>query len=875
MKLLVLDGNSILNRAFYGIKLLTTKDGQFTNAIYGFMNILLKLQDGEKPDEIAIAFDLKAPTFRHKMYDGYKAQRKGMPDELAAQMPVLRQLLADLGYVEVTKEGFEADDILGTLAAQAAQRGDECLLATGDRDSLQLVRPGVTVLLTTTKMGRGETVRMDEAAIQEKYGVTPAQLIETKALMGDASDNIPGVPGIGEKTAFALIQQFGTVEGVYQNIEDPVIKAGQRQKLLDGRASADLSYKLAEINCEVPVESTPGTYVRQPGNPQAAAELLARLEMNSLLTRFDLSAAAVAAPTGENATPAAQVQAKPLPQGLAGMVFMAPAQSGLVTESDGQLSMQDANQPPLVRGWVVVPAGTQEVYFAPDGSPELLALLWDGKAYKRGFDTKELHRQAMAGGPDGASGQPAQNIVFDAKLAAYLLNPSGAGYDITHLAGGYGIRPAFACGEYPEAPLLEPLFRRLQQDCEEAGMAKLLHEIEQPLAEVLASMELLGIGIDAPALRAFGVELQKELEKQQASVFAEVGYEFNLNSPKQLGEALFDKMGLPHGRKTKSGWSTDAETLEGLRSYSPVIDTILLYRVYFKLNSTYVEGLLKVIGPDGRIHSTFNQTEARTGRLSSNEPNLQNIPVRTQLGSRLRAFFIAGPGKTLADADYSQIELRILADISGDEAMQQAFLDGQDIHRATAARVNGLPLEMVTPQMRSNAKAVNFGIVYGIGAFSLSKDLGISVKEAGDFINTYLDRFPGVRHYMESTVAYGKEHGYVETLYGRRRPVPELASSNHNVKALGERIALNTPIQGTAADVIKLAMIRVYNRLNKEGLRARLILQVHDELIVETPQEEAEVVCRLLQEEMEGAASMAVPLDADVHTGRTWLDAKG
>lgn len=844
MKLLVLDGNSILNRAFYGIKLLTTKSGQYTNAIYGFMNILLKLEADEKPDEIAVAFDLPAPTFRHKMYDAYKAQRKGMPEELAAQMPVLKQLLAALGYQEVTKEGYEADDILGTLAAACEKRGDEALLATGDRDSLQLVAPGVTVLLTTTQMGRGQTTRMDEAAVREKYGVTPKQLIETKALMGDASDNIPGVPGVGEKTAFMLIQKFGTLEDVYKNLGDEVVKPGMRKKLEEGRESAEISRRLAVIDCAVPINTARGAYEKAAANAPAASALLSSLEMHSILDRLHLEEAEVA-PAAPEGPPPPCLEAQPLPAGFAGEVYMAPV--------DG--------------GWAVVPAGAQQVYTAE--GERLLALLRDEKAQKYVFGSKELHKLALAGGA------AAKNIVFDAELAAYLLNPGAADYTVPRLAAQDGIAAAFTCPAAPEAGVLEPLYKKLRANCEEAGMTNLLEEVEQPLAEVLASMELVGVALNAQGLRAFGDELQAELTKQLASIYETVGYEFNLNSPKQLGEALFDKMGLPHRRKTKSGWSTDAETLESLRKYSPVIDTILLYRTYQKLNSTYVEGLLKVVGEDGRVHSTFKQTEARTGRLSSNEPNLQNIPVRTELGSRLRKFFTAPAGKQLADADYSQIELRILAHISGDEAMRQAFRDGQDIHRATAARVHGLPPEMITPQLRSAAKAVNFGIVYGIGAFSLSKDIGVSEKEADEFIQSYLGNFPGVRSYMESTVAFGKEHGYVATLYGRRRPLPELSNSNHNVKAMGERIAMNTPIQGTAADIIKLAMVRVYRRLQAEGLQARLVLQVHDELIVETPENEVEQVSRLLQEEMTGAAKLAVPLEADVHIGENWLAAKG
>lgn len=835
MKLLVLDGNSILNRAFYGIKVLTTKDGRYTNAIYGFLNILLKLEAEENPDEIAVAFDLPAPTFRHALYDGYKAQRKGMPEELASQLQPLKELLAALGYKEVSKEGYEADDILGTLSLAAHKRGDTCLLATGDRDSLQLVSPDVTVLLTTTKFGRGETARMDEAAVREKYGVTPAQLIETKALMGDASDNIPGVAGIGEKTAFALIQAFGDVEGVYAHIDDEAVKPGVRKKLLAGREDAEMSRQLAVIDCAVPVDTAVGAYTKSEPDVTMAKKMLSNLEMHSILERLHWEADAK-----EEQSPLEQAEVQPLPEKLQGVYYLAPVEAG----------------------WLAV-AG-QEVYLAEPSSKNFLSLLEDKTIEKRVFDSKELYKIAQA-----------QNIVFDAKLAAYLLNPNGADYTISRMAGEYGIAPAFACDEQPDAPVLEPLFKKLYTAVEEAQMLKLLTEIEQPLAQVLASMEQIGFAVDAEGLRAFGDALQVELQKQLQSIYETVGYEFNVNSPKQLGEALFDKMGLPHRKKTKSGWSTDAETLESLREYSPVVDTILLYRTYQKLNSTYVEGLLKQVGEDGRIRSTFNQTETRTGRLSSNEPNLQNIPVRTELGSRLRQFFVAPAGDVLADADYSQIELRILASISGDEAMQDAFKNGEDIHRATAARVHGLPPEMVTPSLRSSAKAVNFGIVYGIGAFSLSKDIGVSVKEAEQFIKNYLDSFPGVRNYMEKTVAFGKEHGYVETLYGRRRPLPEIANSHHNVRALGERIAMNTPIQGTAADVIKVAMIRVWRRLRDEKLQARLILQVHDELIVETPKEEAKQVRQILQEEMEGAAQLAVPLEVDVHTGETWLQAKG
>ena len=837
MKLLVLDGNSIVNRAFYGIKLLTTKDGRYTNAIYGFMNILLNLLKEVQPDEVAIAFDLKAPTFRHKMYDGYKATRKGMPEELAQQMPVLKELLADLGFVMVSKEGYEADDILGTLSAAVAARGDECYLATGDRDSLQLVNDHVTVLLAATRMGRSETVVMDKAAVEEKYGVSPKQLIEVKSLMGDTSDNIPGVAGVGEKTALALIQKFGSLAGVYENIDDSAIKPGVRTKLTTHKEDAELSRKLAEIDCAIPVETAPGTYKRGEGDAAAAAGLLAELEIHSLAPRLGL----------DGVTPKA---AAPAPE----LAAVEPDVLPMIPEGRYDLAQEG-------EGWYAV----QENAVYPLDEAALVRLL-DSGATLRVFDAKPLYHLALAGGGEGKS------IVFDAKLAAYLLNPAASSYTVENLTAEYGIQPAFRCEDAPLAGVLAGLYDALDAKVTEEGMDRLLAEVELPLALVLADMERTGMLVDKEGLVAFGEKMKQELEGCLARIYEQVGYEFNVNSPKQLGEALFVKLGLTPGKKTKSGYSTNAETLENLRREHPVIDDILQYRTYQKLNSTYVEGLLKVIGPDGRMHSTFNQTEARTGRLSSSEPNMQNIPIRTPLGSQLRQFFVAKPGCTLVDADYSQIELRLLAHISGDESMRQAFLTGQDIHRSTAAKIYNLPPEMITPALRSSAKAVNFGIVYGIGAFSLSRDINVSVKEADQFIKNYLATFPGVKNYMDETIAHGTEKGYVTTLFGRRRALPELASKNHNLRALGERMAMNTPIQGTAADVIKLAMVKVWRRLRAEGLAAKLILQVHDELIVEAPEAEAETVARILKEEMEGAVSYSVPLTADVGQGKTWLE---
>ena len=839
MKLLVLDGNSLVNRAFYGIKILTTKDNRPTNAIYGFLNILLNLLRENQPDEVAIAWDLKAPTFRHKMYDGYKATRHGMPEELAQQMPVLKELLAQLGFVMVSREGWEADDLLGTLSAAAAARSDECLLATGDRDSLQLVNDHVTVLLASTRAGRSETVPMDPEAIREKYGLeNPRQLIEVKSLMGDTSDNIPGVPGVGEKTALALVQAFGSLDEVYNHLDDPRIKPGVRKKLTENEDKARLSHTLGEIRLDAPIDTAPGTYRRGPGEPEKAAALLASLEMHSLIPRLGLTeSAAPAAPAEERALAAADAP-------LTGRVFLAALPGG-----DGWAAVDESGTPFRLEG-----SALTDLLDSPD------AHLWV-------FDAKPLYHLALAAGGVGRA------IEFDGKLAAYLLNPAASKYELSALAAEYGVEPAFTCPDAPDAGLLTGLLPLLDQKLTELGMDRLLREIELPLARVLADMERTGMLVDRDGIAAFGDELRDQLNACLGRIYEQVGYSFNLNSPKQLGEALFDKLGLPHRKKTKSGYSTDAATLESLRSYSPVIDDILEYRSCQKLLSTYADGLLKVIGPDGRVHSTFLQTEARTGRLSSTEPNLQNIPVRTEQGSRLRGFFVAKPGCILLDADYSQIELRILAHISGDAAMQEIFRTGGDIHRSTAARIYGMPPEMITPRLRSSAKAVNFGIVYGIGAYSLSRDIGVTVKEAEAFIQSYLDSFPGVRQYMDDTIAFGKEHGYVATLFGRRRALPELTSSNFNVRALGERMAMNTPIQGTAADVIKLAMVRVWQRLRDEGLTARLILQVHDELIVEAPLEEADKAAQILGEEMEHAVNFAVPLTADVTRGHTWLEA--
>ena len=851
MRLLVIDGNSIANRAFYGIKLLTTKDGRYTNAIFGFLNIMNSLLRECEPDEVAVAFDLKHPTFRHEMYDGYKGTRHAMPDELAQQMPILKELLTDLGYRQVSAKGWEADDILGTLAAACEARRDDCFLATGDRDSLQLVSETTTVLLATSAMGRSKTETMDLDAIHEKYGIEPKQLIEVKSLMGDTSDNIPGVKGIGEKTAMTLVKNFGTLDSVYDHLDSPIIKPRQRENLLACREDAYLSHTLGTIRTDAPIDTAEGAYKVAEGNKPAAVRLMQELEIQTLITRFGLDG--IVPEQDPDTLPEVDAAIASLPAEPSGHYLVAarPAVLGkksVVVQPEAWYAVQDTTVYPL-------------------SEEELVSLLDDPKVTLDVFDSAPLYARAMAAGSWGSS------IVWDGKLAAYLLDASASHYLLTTLATSYHARSAFSCEEYPDAGFLADLFARMKAEITENGEDELYNNIEFPLAQVLADMTRTGILVDREGIEAFGVQLRQELDQVLTRIEMEAGTsDFNPNSPKQLGTLLFDTMGLPHGKKTKNGWSTDAETLEKLRDI-PLVEDILQYRACQKLNSTYVEGLLKVIGEDGRIHTRFNQTEARTGRLSSDNPNLQNIPIRTEMGSKLRAYFVAKPGCVLVDADYSQIELRILAHVTGDAHMQEAFLSGADIHRSTAAKIYNIRPEDVTPRLRSSAKAINFGIMYGKGAYSLSKDIGVSVKEAEAFLQTYLATFPNIDGYMEKTIADARQCGYVSTLFGRRRALPELNSNNHNIRASGERMARNTPIQGTAADVIKLAMVRVWRRLRDEKMESRLILTVHDELIVEAPEAEAEKAAQILREEMEGCVHYAVPLSTDVHTGKNWLEA--
>ena len=844
MKLLVVDGNSILNRAFYGIRPLTTKDGQFTNAIYGFLTMLLKIQEDVTPDAVAIAFDLKAPTFRHKAYDGYKANRKGMPEELHQQLQPLKDLLTLLGYKLITKEGYEADDILGTLSHTCAEKGNECVLATGDRDSLQLVGDKVTVRLASTKGGKANAILYDKDKIMEDYGVTPRQLIEIKAIQGDSSDCIPGVPGIGPKGAGELIQKYGNLDYIYENIDSLDIKPGMRKKLVDNKESAYMSRMLGEIKLDIPIDTDINSYLVNCTDPEGASRMMARLELFSLINKFHLKETEVKAPV---------VQKKDY----------------IYTESD-TVDIKD-------KVYIYSNNGGKaniEYLYIIDGdkitkTTDIDSVL-KSSAKKYVYSSKELFAYA------DKNGFEIENLVFDITLASYLLSPSSSSYDITMLNGEYDVdiyqgEDELFCNIAPMENLCDVLAEKIK----ECNQSDLLTNIEIPLARVLARMENIGFAVDKEGIKNFGDSLSRQIEKLKQDIYDAVGHEFNINSPKQLGVALFEDLGLPCKKKTKSGYSTSADVLESLRNEHPVVGMVLNYRTLSKLNSTYCEGLLKVIGEDGRIHSSFNQTETRTGRISSTDPNLQNIPVRTELGREMRKFFNARDGWMLVDADYSQIELRVLADISKDENMVEAFRENQDIHSITASQVFDMPLDYVTSQMRSKAKAVNFGIVYGIGAYSLAKDIGVSNKEAKNYIDSYLRHYSGIDRYMKEVVEKAKETGYVETTFGRRRYLPELSASNGMTRAFGERVARNAPIQGTAADIIKIAMIKVDKRLTEEKLEARLILQVHDELIVECPAHETMMVAMILQEEMEKAVSLSVPLIADSAVGENWYEAKG
>ncbi len=887
MKLMVLDGNSIINRAFYGVKPLTTRDGLYTNAIFGFLNMLQRFTDEEQPEALCVAFDRKEPTFRHEADASYKATRKGMPDELAQQMPVMKQVLCAMSIPCYEMVGYEADDLLGTISRRCEKRGWECVIVTGDRDSLQLITDRTRVKLVTTRMGQTSTADMTPALFREQYGFDPIHMIDLKALMGDSSDNIPGVPGIGEKTATALVQRYGSIDALYAAMPEVEAKPAALRKLAEGEESARRSYWLATIVTDAPLEFDPEDALCQPYKPELY-DLFVKLEFTKLIKKYGLTPSAPA----------------PEPAAVAHDEDYAATVETPETDTDAARLLALWRKAPHVAVYGLADLSVLAVACGIDERSSLTAIL---RSDRFGGDWEALLRDLFSGDIAKAAHNvkdltrallerdlPAEGFVFDTALAGYLLDATAGGYDLQRLFVAY-------CGaELPAPAHLEKdaftllgndaaaeaalcsytsavaaLYEVLPPRLEELNMTALLHEMELPLCRVLAEMELAGFRIDGAALARFGEDLQQRIVTLEQSIYHMAGEEFNINSPKQLGAILFDKLQLPHGKKTKTGWSTNAEVLEKLRYEAPIVDKVLEYRQYAKLRSTYADGLLRAVSPDGRVRTSFQMTVTATGRLSSTEPNLQNIPTRTELGSEIRRLFIAGDGNVLVDADYSQIELRLLAHMAGDEAMQQAFLSGADFHTVTAAKVFHVPESEVTHQMRSRAKAVNFGIVYGMSAFSLSQDIHVTVAEAKDYMERYFATYPGVKQYMTDIVEKAKEQGYVETLYHRRRALPELKSSNFIQRSFGERVALNMPIQGTAADIMKLAMLRVYDRLRRENLQARLIMQVHDELIVECPEAEREAVEKLLRQEMEQVAALAVPLTAEAHSGKNWLDAKG
>lgn len=840
--LLAIDGNSILNRAFYGIRLLTNREGLCTNALFGMVNIIQKQLDAISPTYAAIAFDLHAPTFRHKMYDEYKAGRKPMPEELRMQMPYAKKLAQAMGLTVLELEGYEADDILGTLAEMAGDSEEtRAYILTGDRDSLQLINDRAHVLLA----GNQDTVTYDAAAFLEKYGVRPDQYVDVKALMGDSSDHIPGVPGIGEKTGFSLIARFGSLDAVYENIDSPDITRGVRTKLENGRESAMLSRDLARICRTVPLGISLADISYHGMERAKARALFTELEFSGFLKRYELDReeAAEERETSESGR-------NPL-----------------------ELRHVTVAELPMVSRWAVdlndngfVLCDGQALYACEDSIEALQAYLNREDNQFLCYDCKTLYKRLAA------RGIMFRNCFFDVMLGAYAVDASSK-FDLPALVLGF-------LGEVyqetiPAVQYIWSLYEPICAKLEETDQMKLLREIEMPLAAVLADMEMIGFKIDSEGIRQYGKHLDALAEELESRIYFAAGGEFNIRSTKQLAEVLFEKLGLPTFKKTKSGYSTNAEVLERLRPYHTIIDDILDYRQVTKLKSTYVDGLLKVAGDDGRVHTEFRQTGTATGRLSSAEPNLQNIPIRTEMGRELRRFFIPQNAEyMLIDADYSQIELRLLAHISDDEAMRHAFVSGADIHTSTAATVFGVAPDDVSIELRKRAKAINFGILYGMGDFSLSQDLHISRAEAKEYISNYLQSYPNVDRYLKDVIRQAHEEGYVTTLFGRRRYIPELASSNKMQQAAGERIAMNSPIQGTAADIIKLAMIHVHRKLSESNLDARLILQVHDELLIEVRRDQAEEALALLREEMEHAVALSVPLDVGTAMGDDWFHAK-
>ena len=840
-KLLAIDGNSIINRAFYGIRPLTNREGIHTNAIYGMINIIMKQVDNLNPDYLAVAFDVKAPTFRHEFYGEYKAGRHATPPELLEQIPYAKECLKALGFNVLELAGYEADDILGTLAKLADRADCEAYVLTGDRDSLQLITDKTTVLLATNT----DTVVMNTDAFVEKYGVLPSQFVDVKALMGDSSDNIPGVPGIGEKTALKLISEYGTLECLYEAVPSSPFTPSNNKKLTEGKESAFMSQRLARIFCDVPVIEKIEQVETREINRADAYELFTKLEFSAFIKRFGLSEAdnLVEVNTESVSMSKTDVSKDALLEKLA----LTDTFSFCIKENE--IEFCDG-----------------ERIFAYNGELSDIATLFVDKDKKSiCYDVKSMYKKFED------AGLALSNCYHDIMLGAYVLNPAESSFELDRVCAQYA---GFSGSEYGAGDIWAA-YKAISDKIAENKQEYLLYSIEMPLSKVLFDMENNGFSIDIDGLVEYGNKLEEFENELKGRIYFHAGCEFNINSPKQLGEVLFEKMMLPAGKKTKSGYSTSAEVLEKLKPYHPIIEDILDYRQVAKLKGTYADGLVKVAGADGKIHTNFKQTGTATGRLSSTEPNLQNIPIKTELGREFRRYFVPQSNDyVLIDADYSQIELRLLADISGDGNMIEAFKSGEDIHTATASKVFGVSPDDVTIELRKRAKAVNFGIVYGIGDFSLSQDLKINRNQAREYIDNYLATYAGVDAYLKNIVISAYDCGYVTTAFGRRRYIPELEGHNKMLQKFGERVAMNSPIQGTAADIIKIAMINVDSRLKKSGLDAKLILQVHDELLIEAHRDDADEALDILREEMENAVKLSVPLDVEVGVGDTWYDCK-
>ena len=879
-KLLLIDGNSIINRAFYGImgsKMLMTEDGTYTNAVYGFLSILFKELEDIKPEYLVVAFDLKAPTHRHKMYDKYKANRHGMPEELAMQMPILKETLKAMNVCIIEKEGYEADDILGTLAKWGQKEELEVTVLTGDRDSFQLIDKNIKVRIPRTKMGKTETEDYTVEKIEEEYGLEPLDLIEVKGLMGDASDNIPGVPGVGEKTALNLIKQYKSIDEVYNNIDEQ--KGKLKEKLSENKDLAYLSKTLGTIDTNAPIEKDLNVFQIEEWNKPEVLEIFKRLKFNRFIDRFALQDNVGGTSLGES-----QINTEIEHERIADKTKLA--------ELKQEIQENKAMYYYLTEEKFIIYSPKTNKCFSVENVQDFKDIFEDKNILKCSYKQKEEFIILWDKGIE------AKNLMFDIAIAGYILNSNINKYTIEYLANEYinfDIAEYLSNTEKTEAEQItlfdnveQPkedktyiyaytiykLYNVLTQKMEEAGSIDLFNKIEMPLTEVLASMQYEGIYIDKKELLDFGKELQEKIDILTQEIYELTGEEFNINSTKQLGEILFEKLKLTVKKKTKTGYSTDVDVLEKIKYEHPVIEKILEYRQLQKLNSTYVEGLIPYIDETGRIHSKFHQTVTTTGRISSTDPNLQNIPTRMELGRKLRKVFKPEQGRIFVDADYSQIELRVLAHISEDKNMIEAFCNNEDIHAQAASKVFNIPLEEVTKEERTKAKAVNFGIVYGISEFGLGEQLGVSRKKAKEYIEQYLDKYSGIKEFMTNIVEETKEKGYVETLYHRRRYVPELKSNNYMVRQFGGRVAMNTPIQGTAADIMKIAMINVYNKLKENNLKSKLIVQVHDEILVETLESEKEQVKQIVKEEMENVIKLKVPLLAEVEEGHNWYEAK-